>query len=165
MRFTRKRVVRAAAATALVVGGAIGAAIETEASTPGSHAVAVPATGGQSRTVEWDGTIPAGSAHPTSTCNGAGTPSQDAHVIDLSIPPGGYGAVHATFTFSITWAPAATAAMSDEILTVNRPKGGDQGDTESAEVGSSDSSDTTETVIGHDLGAGQYQVLACGYTN
>ena len=51
------------------------------------------------------------------------------------------------------------------MLTVNGPDGSDEGDTATSEVGSSDGSTTTETVVAHNLAPGTYHALACGFVN
>jgi hypothetical protein len=166
VRLSRRRAAQGAAIVAVVVAAAIVAAVRSDASTPPTDSVAVPASAGQTVQVRWTGTIPAASAHPSNTCNGAGTPGEDDHQIQVAAPAKGYAKVSATFTFQISWTPSSGQEdTNDEILTVNRPKGIDQGDTESGEVGSSDSSDVTETVVAHDLGDGQYGVVACGFVN
>jgi hypothetical protein len=155
---------RLAAALSLVgVAVALGA-VGIGASTPPTQSIAVPAKPGQA-TLSWTGTIPAASSHPTNTCNGPGVGSDD-HVVSIAVPRKGYDRIDAEFTFQISWTPATgDENTSDEILTVNRPKGADEGDTDSVEVDSSDGSDTKETVVAHNLGAGDYHVLACGFVN
>jgi hypothetical protein len=142
------------------------AALRSDASTPPSHSVTVPAQAGQTVTVQWTGTIPAASAHPANTCNDVGTPLQDEHQIDLSTPAKGYAQINATCAFAITWTPSSGREdTNDEILTVNAPGEADEGDTQGQEIDSSDGSDTTETVVAHNLGNGVYSVLACGFVN
>ena len=165
-RLRRNRAAQGSLVIALALVAAIGAAVRSDASTPPSDAVTVPAKAGQTVTVSWTGTIPAASAHPTNTCNGAGTPGQDEHAIQLTEPKKGYARLSATFTFRISWTPSSGQEdTNDEILTVNRAGAADEGDTEGGEVGSSDGSDVSETVVAHDLGGGQYSVLACGFVN
>ncbi|MDQ6875894.1 MAG: glycoside hydrolase [Actinomycetota bacterium] len=125
------------------------------AATPASSSVTVPTTVGQTVTRTWTGTIPVG-ANPTSDCNG-GTSTSDVETITVNVPPGAYQNVSASFTFSITWSPVGSSTTNDEILTVVGPNG--------AEVGSSDTSNTTETVTASDIQPGQYQVEACGFVN
>ena len=152
--------VLAALLVAVIGVGAVGIG----ASTPPSNNVTVPAKAGQSVTVSWTGTIPPGTA-PTNTCNGP-TATPDSHLIGITIPRKGYDRIDATFEFSITWQNASPSGnTSDEILTVNGPDGADPGDGETSEVGSSDGSGTSEKVVAHNLAAGSYTVLACGFTN
>src|SRR4051794_31611425 len=159
MRF----VPRLAIGFCLVAAAMTFAALRTEASAPASDSVTVPAKAGETVTVQWTGTIPAASAHPTNTCNDIGTPLQDEHQIDVTTPKKGYAQVNATFTFSISWTPSSGKEdTNDEILTVNAPGENDGADTQGQEVDSSDGSDTTETVVAHNLGNGVYSVLACG---
>jgi hypothetical protein len=155
---------RLAAMLALVGAAVALGAVGIRASNPPSQSIVVPDKPGQA-TIGWTGTIPAASTHPTNTCNGAGAGSDD-HVVSIAAPRKGYDKIDAEFTFQITWVPATgNEDTSDEILTVNRPKGADEGDTDSLEVDSSDRSDTTETVVAHNLGGGDYHVLACGFAN
>jgi hypothetical protein len=145
--------------TALLVG-----AIGTHASSPGSSDISVPTKAGQTVSVSWSGTIPPGT-NPTNNCNDAGV-GVDDHIARIAVGSRGYDRVDAEFTFQITWTPASPDEQtSDEILTVNGQKGADEGDTEAVEVDSSDGSDTTETVVAHNLPAGEYHALACGFVN
>ncbi|HEV7640902.1 MAG TPA: hypothetical protein VGO39_08560, partial [Gaiellaceae bacterium] len=142
-------------------------AVKVSASSPPGDTIAVPATPGSS-VVHWKGTVSAANAHPTSDCNGAGTGVPDQHTIAVTVPDTGYSNIITTFTFQITWSPTGPTAdntSNDEILTVNAPGGPDPADTKGPEVGSSDGSSSTETVIAHNLAPGSYQVLACGYIN
>jgi hypothetical protein len=126
------------------------------AATPSSGSVTVPTSTGQTRTVNWTGTIAPG-LNPTSDCNG-GTSTSDVETITVTVPAGAYQQVSASFTFSIHWTPASgNPTANDEILTVVGPNG--------AEVGSSDTSNTTETVTANDIQPGVYQVEACGFAN
>ena len=114
----------------------------------------------------WTGTIPAVSAHPTSSCNGAGAQVDDEG--SRYDPAQGLRPFDATFTFQITWTPSNPAGdeqLNDEVLTVNSPDNQDDGDTATSELGSSDGGTTTETVVGHNLSPGTYHALACGYVN
>jgi hypothetical protein len=149
----------------VAVACALGA-LKIGASTPSSDTVAVPAAG-QSTTVTWTGTIPVG-ANPTSDCDGSVVAASDEHSVSISVPATGYSGITSTFTFQITWHPSGITHdnnSNDEILTVNGPNGADPGDTQGAEVGSSDGGSSTETVIAHNLAPGTYQVLACGFEN
>ncbi|MGI8701358.1 MAG: hypothetical protein ACR2JU_09160 [Nocardioidaceae bacterium] len=119
----------------------------------------VPTTAGKTRTVTWEGDIPTGT-NPTSDCNG-GTSVPDIETIDIKVPAGVYDSLTATFDFSITWTPNVTEDTSDEILTVVRQPttAGD------SEVGSGDTSQTTERVTASDLVQATYEVQACGFVN
>jgi hypothetical protein len=162
MKSIRLRLLSSSAAVAAVAGTAIFFAAEGGGASTPSSSVAVTSNGAP--TVSWSGTAPAGS-HPTNDCNGAGA-GTDEHQIALKIPAKGYDRFNATFTFKIAWTPGAGGETAhDLILTVNGPDLGDQGDTSAAEIGSSDGGDPEETVIAHNLGAGTYHVLACGYAN
>jgi hypothetical protein len=121
------------------------------ASTPPTSSITVPSTAGQTVSVTWTGTIPPG-ANPTNSCAAtAGTPLVDEHSSAVTVPPGLYDSLSATFTFSITWADA----LNDEILTVLGPGG--------TVVGSSDGGTNTETVVGTRLESGTYRVVACAF--
>src|SRR4051812_9471798 len=158
------------AALALVTVGAV--ALESGASDPASSSIAVPRTVGQTQTVSWTGTVPAGSVH-NSDCNSVQVGTEDTHTIDVQAPS--YSKFDAKFAFQITWdarpaLPSGIVNPSDLVLTVDQPGGADAGDTETAEVGSSDgptpdSGTATETVVAHNLGSGTYTVLVCGFTN
>jgi hypothetical protein len=155
-----------AAVLAAVVAVALGA-MHGGAATPATQSVNVPNKAGQTATIAWTGTIPAASPHPTSDCNGAGVGNDDEG-ITVTIPRKGYDKFDATFTFAINWTPSnptGQETLNDEVLTVNSADGQDPADTTSSEVGSSDGSATTETVIAHNLAPGTYHVLACGYVN
>ncbi len=121
------------------------------ASTPPTSSITVPSAAGQTVSVTWTGTIPPG-ANPTNACTAvAGTPLADEHSTAITVPPGLYNSLNATFTFSITWGDA----LHDEILTVLGPGG--------TVVGSSDGGTNVETVIGTRLQSGTYRVLACPF--
>ena len=107
-----------AALAAFAVG-----AVHSGAATPSMQSVAVPGKAGQTATVTWTGTIPAVSAHPTSSCNGAGVQVDDEGLA-LTIPRKGYDRFDATFTFQISWTPSNPSGdeqLNDEVLTVNSP--------------------------------------------
>src|SRR3954454_25030247 len=152
----------AAAAAAVAVG-----ALQGGAATPQTQSVNVPDKAGQSTSITWAGTIPAVSPHPTSNCNGAGVGS-DEEGIAITVPRKGYDRIETSFKFQITWTPSnplGDESYNDEVLTVDGPDGQDTADTEAGEVGSSDGGSTTETVIAHNLPAGTYHALACGFVN
>jgi hypothetical protein len=159
---------RAAAVLAVVAGAAITiGALTGGAATPSTQSVTVPSKAGQTTSVTWTGTIPAAAAHPTSDCNDAGV-GVDQEDIAVTIPKKGYGKFDAVFTFQISWTPSNPLGdedINDEVLTVDSPDNQDAGDTLGPEVGSSDTSDTKETVVAHDLAPGTYHVLACGFVN
>jgi hypothetical protein len=160
---------RARLVSVLVLIGAACAlgAVKVGASTPDTSSVSVPPTPATT-SVSWTGTVPAANVHPTSDCNDPGTGVADPHNVVVSVPDTGYSNIVTEFTFKITWAasgPTGDNTSNDEILTVNAPGGADPQDTKGPEVGSSDSSSNTETVVAHNLAPGTYQVLACGYTN
>jgi len=113
-----------AALAAFAVG-----AVHGGAATPATQSVAVPSKAGQTASVTWTGTIPAVSAHPTSSCNGAGTQVDDEG-LTVTIPRKGYDRFDATFTFQISWTPSNPSGdeqLNDEVLTVNSPDNQDEG--------------------------------------
>jgi hypothetical protein len=149
---------RTVVAAAVVTLGAFLVPAGALAATPSERSVTVPTTVGQIRTVTWTGTIDPG-VDPASNCEG-GTSTSDVETIHVAVPSGAYDTVNALFTFSITWVPSSgDETTNDEILTVVNPAGAD------AEVGSSDTGDTTETVAASNIQAGDYEVLACGFVN
>lgn len=133
---------------------AIGASLAmfSWASNPATSNITVPSTAGQTVTVTWTGQIPVG-ANPTSDCSKlADTPAVDQHLPTISVPAGIYNSVNAKFTFNISW---DASSGNDEILTVLNPDG--------TSLGSSDTSNPSETVTGNNLPAGTYKVIACGF--
>jgi hypothetical protein len=147
-----------AVAAAAITAGIFGDVVRTaEASVPATSNLTVPATIGQTVSVTWTGSIPAGSS-PTNKCTAiVDTPAVDQHLSTVSVPAGIYNTLGAQFTFKISWTPVVNINSSDEILTVIGPGGG--------EVASSDGNTTTETVGGSNLGAGAYKIAACGFAN
>jgi hypothetical protein len=150
------------AALLLVIVAVLAGAGGVFASNPASQTAVVPAAG-STTTLTWTGTIPA-ATNPTSDCTALeGTPADaatiDHHTITIQPPSTGYTGIKTTFTFQITWTPSTgNENTNDEILTVLN------NDTD-GEVGSSDGSSTTETVASTNLGAGTYDVMACGFIN
>src|SRR4051794_2538681 len=142
---------------------------------PTSPRVTVPSTPGQTIVRTWTGTIP-----PTTTGTGSSDctdpqrlPTEvDHHTVRIDAPD--YSKVDADYKFTITWTPnTGDPTTADEVLTVvNRdvqdtegnPDEQDEGST-NPEVGSSDSSDTTEQVNGQNLPSATYDALACGFVN
>jgi len=154
----RRTVVVLGAVAATALAGLVPLA-GSEAANPSSQSVTVPTTAGATETRTWTGTIPAG-ANPTSDCNG-GTSVPDIETINVNVPAGAYDSITATFDFSISWSPNVTEDTSDEILTVVRqPTTADD-----SEVGSSDTSQTTERVTASNLVEATYEVQACGFAN
>jgi len=125
----RKRLVSAAAV--LAVAGVLGGAAAIRASEPEEQSATVPAAG-QTTTVSWTGTIPAG-AHATSDCSTLGDePTVDHHAIHLAVPKKGYTGITTTFSFQISWTPVSGVEQTnDEILTVSS-KESDEGESSGA---------------------------------
>lgn len=148
--FPARRALTAILAVALLGGltALVGVAV---ASTPGSGAITVPSSAGQTVTDSWSGQIPA-LVNATSDCSAfVDTPAVDQHAETVTVPAGVYGSLNARFTFNISW----TGASNDEILTVIGPDG--------KSLGSSDTGSPSETVEGSNLPAGTYKVVACGF--
>lgn len=141
----------AAGAVLLATGATLGSASAAGSAT----SVTVPAAG-NTVTKTWSGTIPTGS-DPTSDCSTLGDSLADTHQVRVTAPSGGYGTLASTFTFSIHWTPAAVEDTADEILELQAPDG--------STIGTSDTSDTTEKLVVHNLPSGTYTVAACGYAN
>jgi hypothetical protein len=120
------------------------------ASTPASHDVAVPATPGQTVTVNWTGTSPPG-VNPSSSCTlPGGDAAEDHHLINLTVPPGAYDAVDVSAKFEIAW----TDDAQDLILTVE--KSGE-------EVKSSDGAEPSETVTITNPAEGAFDAIVCAF--
>lgn len=151
-------------ASTAVLGLGLGTLVvqSSDAATPSSQSVTVPTSAGATLTVTWSGTIQPG-ANPASDCNG-GTSPVDMEEIQVNVPSGAYDSLQATFDFSISWTPTVDASTSDEILTVVRRDTTSSGESEN-EVGSSDTSQTTERVTASDLAQATYEVQACGFVN
>jgi len=148
-------------------GAVLGTAtLRSGAATPSAGTVTISTTPG-SQTLTWQGTISAANVHATSDCNDPGTGPADQYNVTVAPPADGYTEVDAAFTFSVNWTPSSPTGetTNDEILTVDSMGGSDPADTTGTEVGSSDGSSTTETVVAHDLAPGTYSVLVCGYNN
>src|SRR3954468_6907381 len=152
-----------AAAVVVAVGTLVLPGTAALAATPDNQTVSVPTSVGQTRTIHWSGTIPPGS-NPTSDCD-SNTALADIETLTINAPAN-YNTLSATFTFSIQWTPASPdETTSDEILTVMNTDGGGGGDGDGGSLGSSDTSNTTETVSGTDIQGGHYEVQACGFVN
>lgn len=164
----RKRRWPLLAAVVVVVGGLLGGAATIRASEPATQDVTVPAAG-QSSTITWSGTLLSGS-NATSDCSSLPdqSPMIDHHGVTIHVPSTGYSGFKTTFTFKIAWQPSNPTGLedaNDEVLTVVSKEGDDADSAETREIGSSDGSDTTETVVATDLPPGDYDVEACGFVN
>lgn len=135
---------------AILVAAAV-LATAAPASTPPHSSVAVPASAGAAANDNWTGIAPAGTLGTTGQCLGKGI-LEDDHVVTISVPPGLYDTLTASFNFEVSWGDAA----QDLVLTVLAPDG--------SVVGTSDGSDPHEQVIASDLAAGDYTVAVCGFT-
>jgi hypothetical protein len=122
------------------------------ASSPPADNVTVPSTIGQTVTKTWTGTIPV-LTNASSDCTVlADSAVADTHTSTIIVPAGVYNTVSAQFTFNIAWTPVTNINTSDEILTV-------------VGVASSDGGNPSETVSAQNLVAGNYKIVACGFTN
>jgi hypothetical protein len=135
---------------------AVAITIPALAAAGGSSAVTVP-TADKTVTYTWKGTIPPGS-DPSSDCTVTAPATADQHTIAIAVPAGRYDTTASQATFSISWTPTAgDENTADEIITVLDPKG--------QEIGSGDTSSTTEQVSTVNPAAGTYTVQACGFVN
>ncbi len=131
---------------------AVSLAMFSWASAPPTDSITVPSSVGQTVSVTWTGTIPP-LANATSDCTTiADTAAADTHTTTINVPAGVYSTVSAQFVFNIAWTPVTNASASDEVLTV-------------VGIGSSDGGNPSETVAAQNLGAGNYKIVACGFTN
>src|SRR5215210_1547406 len=150
---------RPALALALLAGAAGVLTSGSQAATPSRTTVTAPTTPGQTETVTWtDGSIPPG-VSGMSSCKGR--VDVDATPIRIVVPAGAYDTVDIEYKFTITWTDAT--GLNDEVLTVVNKDvedaggdGQDEGTTDS-EVGSSDTSATTEQVVADNLPTGNYE--------
>jgi hypothetical protein len=148
---------------AAAVGALPGAA---EASTATPPTVTAPTTPGQTVTSTWSGAIPGVSdGEGTSSCKDR-TLGVDKTDIQVVVPAGAYNSVDIDYKFTITWDDTGS---HDEVLTVINKDvqdtgGGDTEGNTNSEVGSSDSSATTEQVVGANLPSAHYEAQACPFT-
>src|SRR3954453_16615826 len=149
----------------LLVAAVSLAATARQAATPASQDVVAPTTAGQTVTINWSGDIPPVSdGEGTSSCKDR-LPGVDPEGIHITVPAGAYDTVDIDYKFSITWDDAS----NDEVLTVvnkdvkDQGSGNDQEGTQSSEVGSSDTSATTEQVVAANLPTGNYEAQACPF--
>src|SRR5690242_1835628 len=151
-----KRLLLLGLAVLAIAGGALAFATVGSSSEPASQDVTVPSAG-SSTSVQWTGTIPP-NANPTSDCSQAtGTVANDSHGITVHVPSTGYSGLKTTFTFQISWTPANPTGAedaNDEILTVMSDNGDEADQSSTREIGSSDTSNTTETVVATNLAPG-----------
>src|SRR2546423_5299404 len=105
-----------------------------QGSTPTSSTLVVPTSPGQSAHVQYTGTIPTGT-NATSDCSSDGGQLSDKHIVNITAPSGGYAAVKAVFTFSITWTSSGVPETDDEILTLEAPNGSVVGSADNGAIG------------------------------
>ncbi|HET8557932.1 MAG TPA: hypothetical protein VFL58_11555, partial [Gaiellaceae bacterium] len=162
-----KRLLLLGLAVLAIAGGALAFATVGSSSEPASQDVTVPSAG-SSTSVSWTGTIPPNS-NPTSDCSQAtGTVLNDSHGITVHVPSAGYSGLKTKFTFQISWTPAnptGDETLNDEILTVMSDNGDEADQTETREIGVSDTGSTKESVVAINLPPGNYTVFACGFVN
>ncbi|MEO8688964.1 MAG: sialidase family protein [Solirubrobacteraceae bacterium] len=152
----------------VLVAGAAGVLTSgSEAATPATQSVTAPTTPGQTVTRTWSGTIPnLSDGTGTSSCKGRAT-GVDAAGIHIDVPAGAYDNVDIDYKFTITWTDAT--GLNDEVLTVvnqdvdDAGGGGQDEGTTNSEVGSSDTSATTEQVVGSNLPTANYEAQACPF--
>jgi hypothetical protein len=140
----------------------------SEAATPLHQSITAPTTPGQTVSRTWSGTIPSVSdGEGTSSCNGRLT-GVDPADIHIHVPTGAYNKVDIDYKFTITFAPLSNP-LNDEVLTVinkdvQATGGGDTEGNTDPEVGSSDTSSTTEQVVAANLPSANYEAQACPFT-
>jgi hypothetical protein len=153
----------------VLLGGAAGVLTSgSEAATPAQQTVTAPTTpGGAPVVATWQGDIPAVSdGEGTSSCKDRLT-GVDRAGIRIVVPAGAYDKVDIDYKFTITWTDAS--GLNDEVLTVvnkdvvEQPGDGQDEGTPNSEVGSSDTSDTTEQVVGSNLPTANYEAQACPF--
>lgn len=142
-------------ATALALAGLSLPLAPSSASDPGSSALTVPSTPGQSVSASFTGEAPPG-AFATSSCE-AGAPASDEHDLELTVPAGAYDRVTASIRFQVSWSPVTPGAGNDLILSVLDAAG--------TQIGSSDGGSPEETVTLTDLAAGTYTARVCGFAS
>ena len=146
------RIRRSRAGALLSFLGLASLAALTVASEPPSSAVTVPTTAGQTVTVQWSGTIPAGVTPGVgANCTADQALVTDVHDIALTVPANAYDNVKVVAEFKIEWGDAT----QDEALGVTR---------DGQSVGTSDGGDPQEIVILNNPQAGAYQAIACPFT-
>jgi hypothetical protein len=160
---------RAGLLLVLAVVGAIAVLTSgSEAATPLHQSITAPTTPGQTVSRTWSGTIPSVSdGEGTSSCNGRLT-GVDPADIHIHVPTGAYNKVDIDYKFTITFAPLSNP-VNDEVLTVinkdvQATGGGDTEGNTDPEVGSSDTSSTTEQVVAANLPSANYEAQACPFT-
>src|SRR5689334_13267235 len=125
--------------TCLGIGAAFAAAftLSARASTPPSDDVTVPTADGQVTTVTWTGTVLPGAAGANNTCVHTSTsdPTQDHHLINLTVPPGTYQSVNVSAVITIDIDPSST---SDLVLTLEK-NGAKVADSDSGSIGEGES--------------------------
>ena len=141
------RIRRSRAGALLSFLGLASLAALTVASEPPSSAVTVPTTAGQTVTVQWSGTIPAGVTPGVgANCTADQALVTDVHDIALTVPANAYDNVKVVAEFKIEWGDAT----QDEALGVTR---------DGQSVGTSDGGDPQEIVILNNQQAGAYQAI------
>ncbi|MEA2133732.1 MAG: hypothetical protein QOC68_1641 [Solirubrobacteraceae bacterium] len=152
---------------ALVVGAAGALPSASEAATPAQQSVTAPTQPGVTVTRTWTGQIPfVSDGEGTSSCKGR-TTGVDRAGIQITVPAGAYDSVDIDYKFTITWTDAS--GLNDEVLTVvnkdvlEQPGDGQDEGTPNSEVGSSDTSATTEQVVGSNLPTADYEAQACPF--
>ena len=152
-----------AALTALVAATALG-------SQPAAQTIASPAAAGETTTVTWEGTIPAGS-NPASDCDDPDAEGVDRHAIDVAVPDGLYDRLRVTAVFEIEWTSVTgDPRTSDQVVTVIDPSleradgtGAEEGS--ARRIGNANGIGTREVVRTHNLRAARYEALACGFVS
>ncbi len=151
---------------ALVVGAAGALPSASEAADPAQQSVTAPSQPGVTVTRTWAGQIPfVSDGQGTSSCKDRAT-GVDRAGIQINVPAGAYDNVDIDYKFTITWTDAT--GSNDEVLTVVNQDvaatgGGDTEGNTNPEVASSDTSATTEQVVGSNLPTAEYEAQACPF--
>jgi hypothetical protein len=121
------------------------------ATTPASHDVTLTAAAGTT-VVEWTGTSPPGTAGGGSTCasTGVSDPTEDGHVINLTVPAGIYTNFKVKADFHIEWDDDA----EDLVLTLEK---------DGAHVDDSDGGSPEENVSINSPTSGSYEAVVCSF--
>ncbi|MBK5305380.1 MAG: hypothetical protein JJD92_01685 [Frankiaceae bacterium] len=141
----------ATAACLLLLGVAPGTAAAATAPAPQTAPSA-----GNSTTVTWSGSIPAGTS-PTANCQAQLSDSTD---VTINVPVAHYSSTNTAAHFSISWSDPQ--GVNDEVLTVVPPAGG--GATASADE-INDTSNQHEDITFQNPVAGVWKVRACAFSS
>ena len=129
------------------------------AATPASQDVTVPLKDGETITVTWTGSIPAGAGGAGNSCSGIPDAQRDTHTVNISVPANFYQGFQVTGTAKIDWtdiSPNPAQQGQDLVLTV---------ESATREFGSSDGSTSEETVVFNNPEAGALFIRGCPFAS